>query len=153
MRAAIEFRGLRPTDVPLIVSDWTDAHKNGATGGDPFAALLGHRSYVRAFRAMQLRAIEKGRVVVAEFPSAPVGCEIVGWACAEGDVLHFVAVKRQFRGQGIGHALVERIGFAQTDDCAASPRISRHSHLTRHGVPIVRAYRLLYDPFAFVDGG
>ncbi len=49
-------------------------------------------------------------ILVAHFKDDPL--VLLGWICAEAPALHYVYVKKRYRGQGIARSLVAAAGFA-----------------------------------------
>lgn len=71
---------------------------------------------------------------IAFFHEAP--SEILGWACVEGDTLHYIYVKAAYRKHGIGTVLMKSIGSTQ------------YSHLTdSHGRRFLSKHNLTYNPY------
>ena len=51
------------------------------------------------------RLLSRSVVLVAFFPEVPD--EVLGWACMDGDTLHYVYVKAAYRRAGIGSGLTQ----------------------------------------------
>ena len=66
---------------------------------------IGRKVYEWGQAARIQRLLASSSVLVAYFPEVPD--EVLGWACVQGDALHYVYVKGTYRRMGIGRGLVE----------------------------------------------
>lgn len=127
----------RPTgdELPLIYDNWTKSYKKSLWAGTvrndmwesvqraTIQGLLARGADVRVALAPRVEGVFTGR-------------RVMGWACFEPGVLHFLYVKADYRGQGIGRALLDHVTAGWSDHI--------YSHRTRASAFLPRHFR--YDP-------
>ena len=109
-------------DVPFVLSSWL---KSAADDVGGIAATFTRRVfYAEHERLLRESVLPRARVTVASSPESPDA--IRGWACFEptehGTLLHYVYVRFDWRGLGVGKQLVDSIGD-----------IALQTHSTRRG--------------------
>lgn len=87
-----------------------------------------------------------GRSVVLVAASPEDADLIMGWACVEQGVLHFVYVKGSLRGFGLGRALLDAGGIDTTKAMTVSHLNAWTRKLAARGV------RIEYDPYSLYEG-
>lgn len=124
----LERRDPTGEDVGFVVDSWRQSYVfAGAVRGmdrDEYFTEMG-----RAINALLARPDVELRVVVDT--DKPAGSDVVGWAAFEGATLHYVYVRKGYRGQGVARMLLDGL------------MIDRFSHRT----PQVRSRGWLFSPF------
>jgi GNAT superfamily N-acetyltransferase len=116
-------------DERFVASSWFESFwkLHAYRAGVPFA------HYRPGMDARIRRLMHNVPVTVAYATVAPT--EIVGWACIEGECLHYVYVKSAYRRQGVARALVSRTA-------------REYSHpSSRAGQKFVEALGLTFNPY------
>lgn len=120
-----------PEDHPLVVDSWmrcAQISKLGIALGSQFG--VEHESLISRVLAMPtaLRVLAP-----ADEPSA-----ILGWACVVGVTLHYVFVKRDFRGLGLARMLLE------------DARIAVYTHRPVNMRDAKWAHEWIFNPYVFL---
>jgi hypothetical protein len=94
-----ELRRATESDLRFVRASWFASH------WDTWAKKRIARSVYEEGQRERIRGhLERALTIVAFFPEVPD--EVLGWACMEGDVLHYVYVKGSYRRVGICAGLV-----------------------------------------------
>lgn len=94
------FRRLLPTDRAFVASTWVTSYKD----------VLANLALPRAWTGAHARVVDK--LLDGEFTRTWVAAPpkddhtILGWCCASEDVLHYVYVPKNLRGEGLAKALI-----------------------------------------------
>ena len=98
---AFTTRTVRPTDLPYILSTWAKAARDAALvkGMDVAPAS----SFLRSIFVRQLEAPDVSARVATPLDDDDT---LLGWSVYSSEALHFVYVRRNFRGIGIARSLV-----------------------------------------------
>lgn len=89
-------------DMPCVLSNWLRSLRHGCSDARRIRSSL----YFDVQRSRIARMLASGaRLSVAAYEPGPE--LIMGWACGETGVLHYVYVKKRYRGNGIARMLVE----------------------------------------------
>lgn len=137
-------------DYPVVVSTWLRSYKAYWPVRSYFVTqgeerlhegyYWSHKPNVRLVlegsMVGMVRGGERVRCVVAYDVGEP-GL-VLGWVCWEGELLHYVYVKKLARGLGVGRWLMGQAG-----------RVRRCSHMTSEGAGIAKAMGLRYGPWWF----
>lgn len=108
---AVDFRPYDPaTDEGLVYKTWLMAFR-----GSHYAGPLPRPIYYAAYREMIGYLLARGaEIVIACAPNEDHKVDAYGWLCFETGfdrpVVHFVSVKEDYRGHGIGRALLKHVG-------------------------------------------
>jgi len=117
----------------LIFSTWL----NSLRYGNEYFKLIEAEPYFKAYSAYitQILSRPNTRVRIAVLTDEPDTA--LGWAIDEGEVLHYIFVKKDLRRNGIGNALL-------------SKNIKTFSHLTTQGLKLwnLKDPKLKFNPFA-----
>lgn len=108
-------------DLDWLLSTWRDSYRGaGEVQGMPWPL---YREAIRRRSERLLRAV--GGVVACDPEDVT---NLVGWACGDAKLLHYVYVRHQpsFRGMGVARALVAALG---------SPSIFTHRSPALRGTP------------------
>lgn len=123
-------------DVPFVLSSWLKSAADDV--GGVAAAFTRKVFYAEHERLIRESVLPRSRVRVASSPAEPDA--IRGWACFEetehGTHLHYVYVRFDWRGLGVGKQLVDSIGD-----------IALQTHSTRRAVSPYP-----YNPYPFFLG-
>lgn len=85
----------------------------------PAVRGMSRRDYFPAMHAQIARLLSRSAVIIACDADDPD--TIVGWACVEGECLHYLHTRKELRGQGISRQLLAEAGA-----------LSVYSHVSRH---------------------
>ena len=122
-------------DAAFVFSYWLRDHFEHSA----FARGVSKDTYMRLHHLVLERVIARSCIWVAcdaEDPSV-----LYGFICAEGDILHYLFVKRRFRGLGIGGRLLAEAGFSAT-----GPKL--FTHLTDSMIRLRQRWPLAeYSPY------
>jgi GNAT superfamily N-acetyltransferase len=141
----IELRKARKSDVPFLMNSWLTSFRDGKmVGGVP------NRIYYYNHHKILEQVIPRSAVMVAVDQRDPD--LIVGWACYEVTdgalVMHYVYVKKRFRGWGVASNLVNTILEIE------SPPVVMYTHINREGMDFLRAKDIwwIHNPYLlFMD--
>lgn len=122
-------------DAAFIFSYWLrDYYERSA-----FCKGIGKALYMRLHHLLLERIIARSTIWVACDMVDP--SVIFGFICVEGDTLHYVYVKRRFRGLGVAGLLFKAAGIAE------GPRA--FTHLTDEMISLRKRWPLAeYNPYA-----
>lgn len=122
-------------DAAMVFSYWLRDHFERSA----FAKGLTKSTYMHLHHLVLERVIARSVIHVACDAADP--SIIFGFVCAEGPTLHYLYVKRRFRGFGIGGLLLAAAGFK--DDAPHA-----FTHLTDEMVSLRRRWPLAeYNPY------
>lgn len=93
-------RDATPSDLRFVHSSWFSSLWSAWARG-----RINRKVYEWGQAARITRLLTASNVTVAFFPEVPD--EVLGWACVQGDALHYVYVKGTYRKMGIARGLVE----------------------------------------------
>jgi GNAT superfamily N-acetyltransferase len=94
----ISLRPSEPGDRGFILDSWIRSYRDS-----PWARMMGH-AYTDGHDALIKRILGRSAVLVACYDADPE--TILGWACTERDVVHYVYVKHKLRRRGIARMLL-----------------------------------------------
>lgn len=103
----LSIRRATEADVGIIVASWQQGCYGSEFWGDK-AVRLG--DFKRGHRRVIARCLLDACIVACDEIDPRV---VIGWACGAPGVLHYVYVKRKFRGDGIARALLDAIGAGE----------------------------------------
>ncbi len=131
---AILIRRADADDAAFVFSYWLrDYYERSA-----FAKGITKATFMSLHHLLLERLIARSVMHIACDPEDPTVC--FGFICAEGPVLHYVYVKRRFRGMGVGGLLLAA-AFE-----ASGP--SAFSHLTDEMISLRKRWPLAeYNPY------
>lgn len=98
----------------LIFDSWAASFKKS-----PYAGCITNDMYPEVSRRTMQDILDRGARVIVAVTETPEGeRRVMGYSVSEPNrrVLHYVYVKRDFRGMGIGHALLEDVQTAGDDN-------------------------------------
>lgn len=124
----IAIRDVREDDWPFIYDSWV-------------GSFVQHNSRKRRSQIDATRATIDALKQRADFKVACLTKEldyIVGFACAEAPVLHYVVVKAPFRGQGVAQQLAAALGLARHSQIFCTHWTSYASKIARQNPYLVR---------------
>lgn len=124
-------RGYQEGDKPLILSTWL----KGLYYGDSWFSLIPKDRFMKAYHAFLESLLEAPGVEVklAVFKDDPD--VIVGYAVYTNTVLHYVFVKKSWRGKGLAKFVVPE-------------KLTAVTHLTDEGRQILKKHPgVFFDPF------
>lgn len=101
----ITFSEPQADEFPLIFDSWANSFRKS-----PWAGCVPNHLWDQVSRADIAGIIDRGaRVVVALAPQVPgifEGRRVMGYSVSEPGVLHWLYVKKDYRGQGVAKALL-----------------------------------------------
>lgn len=104
--AGVSLRHDDTGDYEFILNSWLQSYRDGATGSQLARRMSADRYFSdEGFKGGIIRALTSGTVTVACDTDDPE--TIYGWACHDGDVLHYVYVRSAWRRKGLGRTLAE----------------------------------------------
>lgn len=107
----VVIRPAEADDFALVFGSWCSSYERYSRLADYVRHYVGQNP-TRVIDRIAKRIVERGaRVDVASWADDPM--VILGWACSEGQVLHYVWVRRDFRGQGIARQLVSPLAVTR----------------------------------------
>jgi hypothetical protein len=120
-------------DLPFIYSTWLKCFRHSST----FAKEISNDIYYKYHQMVIDRILNRGATIY-------VACDklspetVFGYILGEGDVLHFLYVKKSFRKLGIGTALLDTYGIPEFI-----------SHLTKDSKKLSERYKpkMRYSPY------
>ena len=125
----IDLRAMNADDERFVASSWFESFWKLHA----YKAGIEFKHYQPGMDARIRRLMKTVPVTIAYATVAPT--EIVGWACVEGECLHYVYVKSVYRRQGVARAI-------------ASGNLREYSHPTsRAGQKFVEALGLAFNPY------
>ena len=101
------FRDGEAGDRGYIIDTWLQTYRRS-----PFASKLPDFAYWSRFGHVGVveAMVDAGRLLVCTLPEG--GSWMYGWLCCDGlGALHYLFVRDEFRGQGMGRALLNHFGF------------------------------------------
>ncbi len=96
-----EFDYPQPEEYPLIFDTWARSFRKS-----PWAGCVPNHLWDQVSRACIGELLTRSRVIVA-VKNLPEGRRVMGYSVSEPGVLHWLYVKNDFRGLGIGRSLLE----------------------------------------------
>lgn len=129
----ITIRPMRPGDAPFVFDSWANSLADELE--------IEGAEMRKLFRSQQIpilrRLVDQSTVWVAT--STRDDDALLGWSCTDGDILHFVFTKRDFRKYRICARLLTHAGLRT---------VARASHATHWGFPrVARLFdSLTHDP-------
>lgn len=122
-------------DAPFVFSYWLRDHFEHSA----FARGVTKDTYMRLHHMVVERVIARSVMYVACDAEDPTVC--YGFICVEGPTLHYLFVKRRFRGLGIARRLLSEAGLY-----AAGPKL--FTHLTDTMIQLRKRWPLAeYSPY------
>lgn len=94
-------------DLPLVYNSWLKQYRNS-----PFTTGMGNDLYFTQHRKVISAILKRSEVRVACDPND--SNTVYGWACGESydtPLIHFLYVKKDFRGSGLGKMLLSEYGW------------------------------------------
>lgn len=133
MGGIYKIRPMVDGDAPIVFDSWSNALADELE----ITEQDGRRAFRRAQIPVLKQIVARGMVLVAV--TTRDDSAVLGWVCTEGETLHFVFTKKDFRRMGICRALVK---------AANLPAETRASHATHWGFPrVARLFtKLIHDP-------
>lgn len=150
-------RPLQPDELPLVLSSWLrtlrqDQKRHGDDMG-PCRCLRCRVSvtppeaFYEAERARAYHLLSNRQTYAAVLPD--VQDEVLGWACTEPGVLHYVYVKAWSRDAGVARSLLQAAGLVQVDEAGRAHGAYQVSTLTADVLRWIRAGKAItYNPYA-----
>lgn len=124
-------RPYRDTDIDVVIGTWIHSYEKHAPATPAYKA--GQRKLIH-----RLIASPWTRIMVAA--SSEYDDAVLGWACAEDNVLHYCHVKDPFRRLGIAKDLMKALNLNM--DTVS------YTHETRAGRVIMQRFKgAVYDPW------
>jgi GNAT superfamily N-acetyltransferase len=105
----VKYRQAEDADMGFVRTTWV--HHNRGRG---FASGVSPREYGPGQRELVAKLLDRYGASVACDPEDPY--VLYGWVCSGGDALHYVYVKPEFRGAGIGRAMLDFVGMGGVGD-------------------------------------
>ncbi len=127
---ALSYRLASNDDKKIIRHSWFESYRRGGK-----APAVRFEYYDPGQNWVIRQALERGKTTVAYATSVPD--EVCGWACIEGDVLHYVYVKHAYRRLGIATELAKQAKF--------------YSQETIPGLKLARKLQLQYNPYYILN--
>ncbi len=121
----LTWREMQPDERVYVLSTWI---KSYATGGSVDAGEYArHRvnDFARDYAPVVRALVDRSRIAVACFADQP--SLMVGWLASEGDVVHYLATKPNYRRMGVATWMLH--------DMATLP--AEYTHETRLGKKLV----------------
>lgn len=109
-----EIRAAGQTDLPFIFSTWLKSFRKS-----PWARQIPPTIYFRHEHDRVAQNLNDSQTLIAHPANDPD--TILGWACGRGQLIHWVYVKRTWRGLGIGRKLA-----GELVDLASPFEFTRH---------------------------
>lgn len=98
----------RETDENFVYDSWGNSYRDACIAAwGPMDKAVYYKRLGRRIAALLIRGAE---LKLAVDPADPL--LFLGWICAEPPLLHYVYVKRAYRGQGIALSLLAACGLA-----------------------------------------
>lgn len=129
MNLPVKTRAVLPSDMPFIYSTWL----RGLYYASPFWAEVDKDLFFSTYSRVVETLVARSTVVVACLPDDDD--VILGYAVAEGPVLHWVQIKEPWRKQGLAKHLVSGLS------------VNEVSHLTNIGNKLRKKHKLAFNPF------
>lgn len=98
----------------LVFGSWCSSYERYSKLADYVRGYhaIGGQNPTHVIDRIAKRIVARGaRVDIAAWEQDPMF--IVGWACSEGETLHYVWVRKDFRGKGIARQLVGPLGVTR----------------------------------------
>jgi GNAT superfamily N-acetyltransferase len=137
----IKIRPYSSADTSFVMDSWLKSYRlnsfdNAVVSVPPSIYFAKHRNLIAS-------AIDRCDVLVATPSDADD--TILGWACMDREVLHYVYVKERFKRWGVASRLLERL-----------PRYVVYTHNTRDAHRLYVSGKIkhwVHDPYLFYCGG
>lgn len=100
----MQFDSPTAEELPLVFDAWASSFKKS-----PYAGCIPNHCYDELSRVAIAEILDRGaRVIVAIAPLPDGGRRVMGYSVSEPDkkVLHWIYVKRDYRGMKVGRALL-----------------------------------------------
>lgn len=98
----MKFDSPRADEYPLVFDAWARSFRKS-----PWAGCIPNHLYDSVSRTTISEILNRGAVVTVAYEELPEGGRrVMGYAVTEPGVLHWVFVKRDYRGLGVGTALL-----------------------------------------------
>ena len=118
----MKFDSPRADEWPLVFDAWASSFRKS-----PWAGCVPNHLWDQVSRAAATEIIDRGARVLCAVADLPDGNRrVMGYAVAEGPILHWLFVKRDYRGMGVGRALLAEIMAGVGDSVEKS-----YTHRTR----------------------
>jgi hypothetical protein len=106
--STFEFRPPEASDLNFILSSWAESFRKS-----PWSGALSDKLYFDSCRAHVEEVLSRPtcQVLCLVAPGEKPPHDILGYACWQPGVLHYVYVKHLFRKTGIAKSLLSRIGI------------------------------------------
>ena len=99
----VEIRDATEADQPFIFDSWRHVYRfRKPRRWDDY-------TYQDFMTDRMNRLFKRAVTKVAHFPDHPD--DLVGWACAEPPLLHYIFVKKVYQGQGVARLLLAHVGI------------------------------------------
>jgi GNAT superfamily N-acetyltransferase len=115
-----EIRAAGQTDLPFIFSTWLKSFRKS-----PFARSIPATTYFKHQHDKVAQKLNDSQTLIAHPVDDPD--TILGWVCGGGALIHWVYVKRTWRGIGIGRRLVAEL--------AEVGKSGEYTHLPAEPIP------------------
>lgn len=105
----LKFALAEPEEYALVFDSWARSFQKS-----PWAGCIPNHLYAQVSRAASAEIIDRGAKVIVAFVELPEGRRVVGYSVSEPrrGVLHWLFVKHDYRGLGIGRALLKETSAA-----------------------------------------
>lgn len=99
----LKFDLAEPEEYALVFDSWARSFQKS-----PWAGCIPNHLYAQVSRAASAEIIDRGAKVIVAYVELPEGRRVVGYSVSEPErgVLHWLFVKHDFRGLGIGKAIL-----------------------------------------------
>lgn len=106
----LKFGEAHPEEYALVFDSWSRSFQKS-----PWAGCIPNHLYAQVSRQASAEIIDRGAFVLVAYVELPdLPRRVVGYAVMEPGVLHWLFVKHDYRGLGIGKALLSHVtaGFS-----------------------------------------
>lgn len=131
-------------ELPLVFDAWANSFKKS-----PYAGCVPNRLWDDVSRAAISEILDRGaRVTVAAIPLPDGRRRVAGYSVSEPGkrVLHWLYVKRDYRGTGVGTALLEETCPAGTAGWSYTYRTKAADNFLRRAADRYAGPRFAWDP-------
>lgn len=127
----LKFALAEPEEYPLIFDAWARSFQKS-----PFAGCIPNHLYAQVSRQASAEIIDRGATVLVAYVELPTGRRVVGYSVSEPErnCLHWLFVKHDYRGLGIGRALLDKT----THDFTDGPAPWTFTYRTKASVPFLK---------------
>lgn len=127
-----------PDEYGLIYDAWSNSYRKS-----PWAGTIPNNLYDQVSRATASEILSRGARVVMAVEEVPGGRRAIGYSVSEPakGVLHWLYVKRDYRGLGLGKALL-----AETLQPFPADVRWVYTHRTKASAHFLRDVRIDWDP-------